>query len=162
MKAGVASVKPAAKKDASDSDPEIGVTHDAKLPAELFLAIVKLLADRKDLKTLLELTLGNKALAEFGRPILKAYPRRTIWLALQAQNINPDGSGFSIIGAYSEQIQAQRELEDINDWLFTDFDQDEEELDLYGTPYEFEDPQGTEKVWIEKHLVLGDLEVGHV
>ena len=98
-----------AENDAPDSNPNSRVTHVAKLPAELFLAIMKLLADGKDLKTLLELTLGNRTLAAFGRPILKNYPRRDIWLALQSTDDENQYFPLIVVGAFTGTGEAQRE-----------------------------------------------------
>jgi hypothetical protein len=163
QKTAAASVEPTAENDASGSDSEIRVTHDAKLPAELFLAILKILADEKNLKTLLELTLGNKALAGFGGPILEAYPRVDVWLALQSTDSADEYWSLIVVGAFAEQIRAQQKLEHANDWIYDALPAAElRRLDFFARPNLFETGEGYEKFWIAKQPVVGKLDQGHV
>ena len=160
-KATAASVESVGEKDASNSESGVRVTDDTKLPAELFLAIMKLLADEKNLKTLLELTLGNKALAAFGRPILKSYPRRNVWLALQFTAIEDEGSAVQVLGAYCKKAQAQAKLEAVNDF-YDNFEEQYQKLDWYAKPFVIDFDKGIERFYIEKHFVVGRLDKGHV
>lgn len=151
--------------DASES--KIGQMEDSKEPKiafDLFLMIMKKLVETRSLKTLLELSLTNKALGSFGLPILENYPRRTVWLAIRELS-EGDNSAISILGAFLQKEQAQERLESEHEDLFELIQERGEErpnFDWHARPYRRSTEDGVGRWWIEKYFVVGELDGGNV
>jgi hypothetical protein len=115
------------------------------LLAELFLAIMKVLAMDSDPMTLLELSLANKTLAALGLPILKKVPIRPAFVALHEFSDN-EGTHLTIHEAFTKREAAQDALQHAAPRVFSS-DRNKVHLDT---------PSGWEDYRVEKRDLVGN------
>jgi hypothetical protein len=133
-------------------------------PLELYYMIMEELRDDMNLRTLLELSLANNTLLDFGLPLVKSVPRRDVWIALHEIRGRPDPS-LQIVETYGNRLHAQSVLEDLcegleNDWVREEGVEDRDWCRLRQTT--LNDGGGSDRFSIERHFVVGKLDNLHV
>jgi hypothetical protein len=144
-------------------------SHLGQLPPEIFLLVMKEIAAGHKLGTFLKLSLASKAFAALAKPVLDAFPRITVFLALYESKDEDSKSDFQVFGVYCTWRDAQLELEDQDQyWDMLDPEADAELLakgpphaDFLTEPMTFGGcSEG--RYWMEKHCVFGDLKKDRV
>lgn len=161
-------LQPSARRSSDESLSRAQVVAMPPVPPEIFLMVMKTLAGSKLLGTLLEFALANKEFAALALPVLKSYPRCTIWLAMSCHQVEMFQEFFTDVELGEHVYLAATTRERTQAYLARENEMTSfalagrKEPDFFTKPLIVDDWEGSEppiEYFIRQYMVYGALEL---